>query len=130
MSRGLNKVELIGNLGADPDIKYTPNGTMVAHMNLATPDRRKDKDGEWQERTEWHRVVMFGRQAEIAKDYLHKGSKVYFAGRLTTRNWDDDKGKHYLTEIIAGEMIMLDAKKDVGNDRAAESTEDGGHLLF
>ncbi|MFA6472549.1 MAG: single-stranded DNA-binding protein [Candidatus Latescibacterota bacterium] len=111
MARSLNKVMLIGNLGADPEIKYTPNGTAVANLRIATSDNRKNKDGEWEERTEWHRVVMYGRQAELCKDYLKKGSKVYIDGRLETRSWEDQNGqKHYATDIVGNNLILLDAR--------------------
>lgn len=111
MARSLNKVMIIGNLGADPEIKYTPNGTAVANLRVATAENRKNKEGEWEERTEWHRVVLYSRLAENAKDYLHKGSKIYIEGRIETRSWDDQNGqKHYMTEIVGNEMMFLDAK--------------------
>ena len=111
MARGLNKVMLIGNLGADPEIKYSPSGTSISNIRLATSENRKNSDGEWEERTEWHRVVMYGRQAEICKDYLRKGSKIYVEGRLQTRSWDDQDGKkHYMTEVVGFNMVMLDPK--------------------
>ncbi len=111
MARSLNKVMLIGNLGADPEIKYTANGTAVANLRIATAENRKNKEGEWEERTEWHRVVLYSRLAENAKDYLHKGSKVYIEGRIETRSWDDQNGqKHYMTEIVGNDMMFLDSK--------------------
>lgn len=111
MARSLNKVMLIGNLGADPEIKYIPNGTAVANLRLATSDNRKNRDGEYEERTEWHRVVLYGRQAEIAKDYLHKGSKVYVEGRIETRSWEDKDGqKRFMTDIVARDFFILDPK--------------------
>ncbi len=111
MARGLNKVMLIGNLGSDPEIKYSQSGTAFANIGLATSENRKNSDGEWEDRTEWHRVTMIGRQAELCKDYLHKGSKIYIEGRLQTRSWEDKNGqKHYATEIIGSNMIMLDPK--------------------
>ncbi len=113
MARGLNKVMLIGNLGADPEIKYAASGTPIANIRLATAENRKNRDGEWEDTTEWHRVVMFGRQAEICKDYLKKGSKIYLEGRIQTRSWDDQGGqKRYMTEIVANQMIMLDGRGD------------------
>jgi len=98
--RSLNKVQLIGNLGKDPEIKYTPQGTPVAKITLATNERFKDKSGEWQDRTEWHNVVLWQRMAEIAGEYLKKGGKVYIEGRLQTRSWDDKQSgqKKYMTE--------------------------------
>lgn len=111
MARGLNKVMLIGNLGADPEIKYSQSGTAIANLRIATAENRKNSDGEWEEKTEWHRLVLFGRQAEISKDYLHKGSKIYVEGRLQTRSWEDQNGqKHYSTEVVGTNMIMLDSK--------------------
>ncbi|HDY87483.1 MAG TPA: single-stranded DNA-binding protein [bacterium] len=111
MARGLNKVMLIGNLGADPEIKYSPKGTPISNIRIATSESRKNSDGEWEETTEWHRVVMFGRQAEICKDYLRKGSKIYIEGRLQTRSWDDQDGKkHYMTEVVGFHLVMLDPK--------------------
>ena len=109
MARGINKVILIGNLGQDPEIKYMPSGSAVTNVSLATTERFKDKEtGEQQERTEWHRVAMFGRLAEIAGEYLRKGSQVYIEGRLRTRKWQDKQGQdRYSTEIIADEMQML-----------------------
>jgi len=124
MSRGLNKVMLIGNLGADPEIKYAASGTAIANLNLATAERRKNREGEWEETTEWHRIVMFGRQAEICKDYLKKGSKIYLEGRIQTRSWDDQSGqKRYMTEIVGFTMVMLDSKgsDQPGNTRGGSS---------
>ncbi len=106
--RGVNKVILIGNLGRDPEIRYTKDGTAVANLNLATSDSWSDANGQRQERTEWHRVVAFGRLAEIAKEYLGKGRQIYIEGRLQTRSWDDKQGnKRYTTEVKADQMVML-----------------------
>lgn len=112
MARGINKVILIGNLGKDPEIRYTPSGGAVANMTIATSESWKDKNtGENQERTEWHRVVMFNRLGEIAGEYLKKGSKVYIEGKLQTRKWQDQQGQdRYTTEIVANEMQMLDSR--------------------
>lgn len=111
MARGLNKVMLIGNLGSDPEIKYLPKGTAIANLRLATSESRKNSDGEWEDSTEWHRVVMYGRQAETCKDYLKKGSKVFIEGRIQTRSWDDQSGqRHYSTEIVGNFLIMLDPR--------------------
>ena len=121
MARGLNKVLLIGNLGADPEIKYATNGNAIANLRVATTESRKNREGEWEEITEWHRVVMFGRQAELCKDYLKKGSRVYIEGRLQTRSWDDQNGqKHYMTEIVGFIMLMLDAKGQEASSAPAE----------
>ena len=113
MAKGINKVILIGNLGADPEMRHMPNGTAVANVNLATSESWKDKNtGEIQERTEWHRVVFYQRLAEIVAEYLKKGSKVYVEGRLQTRKWQDKTSgqDRYTTEIIANEMQMLDSR--------------------
>ena len=116
MARGVNKVILIGNLGNDPDIRYTAGGAAVANISLATAESWKDKNsGEQQERTEWHRVVFFGRLAEIVGEYLRKGSQVYVEGRLQTRKWQDKEGHdRYTTEIVANEMQMLGSKSGGG----------------
>ncbi|MEQ8289597.1 MAG: single-stranded DNA-binding protein [Gammaproteobacteria bacterium] len=109
MARGINKVILIGNLGNDPDIRYTASGAAVANISLATAESWRDKEsGEQQERTEWHRIVFFGRLAEIAGEYLRKGSQIYVEGRLQTRKWQDKEGNDkYTTEIVGNEMQML-----------------------
>jgi len=108
----LNKVTLIGNLGADPDVRYMPTGGAVTNINLATTRRWKDKQsGERRDETEWHRVVFFGRLAEVAGEYLKKGRQVYIEGRLHTNKWQDKEGvDHYTTEIIASEMQMLGSR--------------------
>ena len=112
MARGINKVILVGNLGQDPEVKYMPSGNAVTNITLATSDTWKDKQtGQPQERTEWHRVVFFNRLAEIAGEYLRKGSKVYVEGSLRTRKWQDQSGQdRYTTEIVASEMQMLDSR--------------------
>lgn len=111
-SRGVNKVILVGNLGQDPDVRYMPNGGAVANITVATSETWKDKNtGENQEKTEWHRVVMFRRLGEIAGEYLKKGSKVYIEGKLQTRKWQDQNGQdRYTTEIVADTMQMLDSR--------------------
>ncbi len=111
-SRGINKVILIGNLGQDPEVRYMPNGGAVCNITVATSETWKDKNsGEQQEKTEWHRVVMFRRLAEIAGEYLKKGSKVYLEGKLQTRKWQDQQGQdRYTTEVVADEMQMLDSR--------------------
>ncbi len=112
MARGINKVILIGNLGADPETRYMPSGGAVTKIRLATSESWKDRNtGEAQERTEWHRVVFFNRLGEIAGEYLKKGSKVYLEGKLQTRKWQDQQGQdRYTTEIVADEMQMLDSR--------------------
>lgn len=120
--KSVNKVILIGNLGKDPEVKYTPQGTPVAKLALATNERYKDKEGQWQDRTEWHNVVLWQRLAEIAGEYLKKGSKVYIEGRLQTRSWEDKQTnqKKYMTEVVANDLVLLG-----GRGEAAESS--GGH---
>lgn len=104
----VNKVILIGNLGKDPELRYTPSGQAVANFSIATTDRWRDKDGQNQQRTEWHNIVTWGRQAEVANEYLKKGSPVYIEGRLQTRSWEDKDGnKRYITEIVARGMQLL-----------------------
>lgn len=112
MARGVNKVILIGNLGADPEVRYMPSGNAVANVTVATSSNWRDKQtGDLQERTEWHRVSFFGRLAEIVGEYLHKGSKIYVEGRLQTRRWQDKNGlDRYTTEVIASEMHILDSR--------------------
>ena len=115
MARGLNKVMLIGHLGADPELKYTANGTAVTTLSVATNSTWKDASGNQQERTEWHRVVMWQKLAEIAGQYLKKGSQVYIEGRIQTRSWEDKDGKkQYTTEIVANQMQMLGKKGEGG----------------
>uniref|UniRef100_UPI00404A54C3 single-stranded DNA-binding protein n=1 Tax=Gallaecimonas sp. GXIMD4217 TaxID=3131927 RepID=UPI00404A54C3 len=111
-SRGVNKVIIVGNLGQDPEVRYMPNGNAVANFTVATSESWKDKQtGEQKEQTEWHRIVMYRRLAEIAGEYLRKGSKVYIEGRLQTRKWQGQDGQdRYTTEIVANEMQMLDSR--------------------
>lgn len=111
MARGINKVILVGNLGAEPDVRYSGSGNAVARISLATTESWKDKQsGDLQQRTEWHRVVFFGRRAEIVGEYLHKGSQVYIEGSLRTSSYEKEGQTHYSTDIIANEMQMLGAK--------------------
>ncbi|HDZ57958.1 MAG TPA: single-stranded DNA-binding protein [Pseudomonas xinjiangensis] len=123
MARGVNKVILIGNVGGDPEVRYLPNGNAVANVTLATSDSWKDKQtGQQQERTEWHRVVFFGRIAEVVGEYVRKGSKMYIEGRLQTREWEKDGVKRYTTEIvvdIGGQMQLLDGKPQGGEQGMA-----------
>ena len=127
MARGVNKVILIGNLGKDPEVRYMPSGGAVTNVTIATSESWKDKQsGEQQERTEWHNVVFFNRLAEIAGEYLKKGSKVYVEGSLRTRKWQDKEGKdRYTTEIVAGEMQMLDSR-GAGGGGATPQREGSG----
>lgn len=135
-SRGVNKAILIGHLGRDPEIRYSASGSAIANISLATSDSWKDRQsGEMQERTEWHRVVFFGKLAEIAGEYLKKGSQVYVEGRLQTRKWQDQQGQdRYTTEIVANEMTMLGGRggtqapaptDEFDQTTAAESTSTG-----
>ena len=119
--KSLNRVQLIGNLGKDPEVKFTPQGTPVAKLTIATNERFKDKSGEWQDRTEWHNVVLWQRLAEIAGEYLKKGGKVYIEGRLQTSSWEDKQSgeKKYRTEIIATDMVMLSAGASSESDKAS-----------
>ena len=114
MSRGINKAVIVGTLGKDPEIKYASNGNAVVNVSVATNEFWKDRDtGEKQERTEWHRIVMFGRLGEIASQYLKKGSQAYFEGRIKTSKWQDDSGMdRYSTEIVVNEMQMLGRRSD------------------
>ena len=120
----VNKVILVGNLGRDPETRYTTGGDAVTNIRVATTDTWKDKNGEKQERTEWHTVVFFGRQAEIAGEYLKKGRQVYVEGRLQTRKWQDKEGQdRYTTEIVADRMQMLGSREGSGAPVAAEPSE-------
>ena len=110
-SKGVNKVILVGNLGQDPEVRYMPNGNAVANLTLATSESWKDQSGQIQERTEWHRITMYRRLAEVAGEYLRKGSQVYVEGKLQTRKWQDQSGQdRYTTEIIADQMQMLGSR--------------------
>ncbi len=111
MARGLNKVMLIGNLGNDPEIRYAQSGNAIANLSIATTEGRKNQNGDWEDHTEWHRVVFFGKLAETCKDYLRKGSKIFVEGRIQTRSWEDKDGKkNYSTEVVGNSMLMLDSK--------------------
>ena len=120
MARGINKVILVGNLGADPETRYMPSGSAVTNLSVATSETWKDKQsGEQKERTEWHKVAMFNRLAEIAAEYLRKGSQVYIEGKLRTRKWQDRDGNdRWTTEIIADEMQMLGGRGGGGGSMA------------
>ncbi len=126
MARGINKVILVGNLGGDPEVRYMPSGNAVTNVTLATSESWKDKQtGQMQERTEWHRVVFFNRLAEIAGEYLRKGSKVYVEGSLRTRKWQGQDGQdRYTTEIVASEMQMLDSRGGAGDAGGYQSQPD------
>lgn len=120
----VNKVILLGNLGQDPELRYTPSGAAVTTLSLATNEVWKDNDGNKQERTEWHRVVLWRKQAELAGEWLKKGSKVYVEGRLQTRSWEDKDGnKRYITEVVGDTLTMLDSKSEGGRGMEPPSSE-------
>jgi single-strand DNA-binding protein len=114
MAKSVNKVILLGNVGKDPEIRSTPGGTMVATFGLATTDRQKDAQGNWQDRTEWHNLVAFGRTAEIIRDYVKKGHKLFIEGSLRTSSWDDKQSgqKRYKTEVIVNDLSLLSGRED------------------
>jgi single-strand DNA-binding protein len=128
MARGVNKVIIVGNLGNDPETKYMPSGSAVTNLSVATNESWKDKQtGEQKDRTEWHRVAMFGRLAEIAAEYLRKGSQIYIEGKLRTRKWQDKQGNdRYTTEVIADEMQMLGARGGAPSMGGSGSGSGGG----
>jgi single-strand DNA-binding protein len=116
--KSVNKVILLGNLGKDPEVKYTPQGTPVAKFSIATNERFKDKEGNWQDRTEWHNITAWARTAEIAGEYLKKGSKVYIEGSLRTHSWDDKTTgqKKYMTEIVVNDLVLLSGRGESGGE--------------
>ena len=116
MARGVNKVILLGNLGKDPEVKYSQSGMAVARFSLATSERAKDKDGNWQDKTEWHNLVAFGRTAEVAGEFLKKGRTIYIEGALRTSSWDDKESgqKKYKTEVIINDLVMVGGQRDGG----------------
>ncbi|MGM0915335.1 MAG: single-stranded DNA-binding protein [Pseudomonadota bacterium] len=128
MARGINKVILIGNLGQDPEVRFSPSGTAIANLNLATTDTWTDRQsGQRQERTEWHRLVLFNKTAEIAQQYLKKGSKIYVEGRLQTRKWQGQDGQdRYTTEIVVNDMQMLDSRGG-GDFQGGGQPQQGGY---
>jgi single-strand DNA-binding protein len=116
MARSINKAILVGNVGKDPEVKFLPSGSAVANFTLATSERFKDKSGEFQERTEWHSLTAYQRLAEIVRDYVKKGSKLYIEGRIQTRSWDDQASgqKRYKTEIVVSDMVLLSGRGEGG----------------
>jgi single-strand DNA-binding protein len=130
--KSVNKVILIGNLGKDPEVKYTPQGTPVAKIALATNERYKDKDGQWQDRTEWHNLVLWQRLAEIAGEYLKKGSKLYVEGRLQTRSWEDKQTnqKKYMTEVVVSDLVLLGGRGEGSGGEASRSAAAAGGNNF
>jgi single-strand DNA-binding protein len=126
--KSVNKVILIGNLGKDPELKYTPQGTPVAKFSLATNERFKDKDGQWQDRTEWHNITAWARTAEIAGEYLKKGGKVYIEGSLRTHSWDDKTSgqKKYMTEIIVNDLVLLGSRGEAAGEGSSSYSRGAG----
>ena len=119
--KSLNKVMLIGNLGRDPEVRYTSGGRAVANFTIATNESWKDKDGNQQDRTEWHKIVAWGKLGEICGEYLSKGNRIYIEGRIQTRDWEDKEGnKRYTTEIVLNEMIMLGGRDEGAGERSGE----------
>lgn len=135
MSRSVNKVILVGHVGKDPEVKYTPSGTPLATFSIATNEKYKDRGGEWQERVEWHNIIAWQRLAEIVGEYAAKGSKLYIEGKLQTSSWEDRQsgGKKYRTEIVAREIVLLgaapngDGEPGSGNTAQREHAPDPGH---
>jgi len=132
MAKSVNKVILLGNVGKDPEIRSTGGGTMVATFSIATSERSKDQQGNWVDRTEWHNIVAYGKVAEIVRDYVKKGSKLYVEGRLQTRNWDDKEHagrKVYRTEIIVADLSLLSGREE-GSGPYNRSSQGGGASSF
>jgi single-strand DNA-binding protein len=122
--RGVNKVILVGNLGADPDVRYSSTGTAVVNFRIATSENWTNKEGERETRTEWHRIVAFGKLAEICAEYLNKGKQVYVEGRLRSRSWEDKEGnKRWTTEVVANNVVMLGAASDQVRETGPEPPE-------
>jgi single-strand DNA-binding protein len=124
MAKSVNKVILLGNVGKDPEMRSTGGGTLVANFTLATSDRQKDPQGNWQDRTEWHNLVAFTRLAEIVRDYVKKGSKLYVEGKIQTRSWDDKEtgAKRYRTEIIVNDISLLSGREEGGSGGYSRSS--------
>ncbi|HTB95837.1 MAG TPA: single-stranded DNA-binding protein [Terracidiphilus sp.] len=128
MAKSVNKVILLGNVGKDPEMRSTGGGTLVANFTLATSDRQKDSQGNWQDRTEWHNLVAFTRLAEIVRDYVKKGSKLYVEGKIQTRSWDDKESgaKRYRTEIIVNDISLLSGRDEGGSGGYSRSNASSG----
>lgn len=126
MPKSVNKVILIGNLGKDPEVKYTPQGTPVAKITLATNERFKDKSGEFQERTEWHNIIAWQRLAEIVGEYVKKGSKIYVEGRIQTSSWEDKTSgeKKYRTEVVINDLVLLSGRGEGGSEARPRTSSD------
>ena len=125
MPKSVNKVILVGNVGKDPEVKYTPSGVALAKFSLATNERYKDKSGEWQDRTEWHNILAWERLAEIVGEYVHKGTKLYVEGRLQTSSWEDRQSgdKKYRTEIVARDIVLM-GSREAGAETERESADE------
>jgi len=126
MSKTVNKVQILGHVGKDPDVKVTPGGTVVANFSIATTEREKDSGGNWTDRTEWHNIVTFSKTAEVIRDYVHKGDKIYIEGKLRTQSWNDKNTgeKKYRTEIMAFELVLLGNKpKDAQDDPQSSGSD-------
>lgn len=132
MAKSVNKVILLGNVGKDPEIRSTGGGTMVASFTLATSDRTKDAQGNWQDRTEWHNLKAFGRTAEIVRDYVKKGHKLFIEGRISTSSWDDKESgqKRYRTEIIVNDLSLLSGRDDAGSGSSPYNRQSGSSANF
>jgi len=132
MAKSVNKVILLGNVGKDPEMRSTPGGTLVANLTLATSDRQKDAQGNWQERTEWHNLVAFTRTAEIIRDYVKKGSKLYIEGKIQTRSWDDKESgqKRYRTEIIINDLSLLSGRDEGSSGGYSRPSSSGTTASF
>ena len=132
MAKSVNKVILLGNVGKDPEIRSTAGGTMVASFTLATTDRQKDAQGNWQDRTEWHNLKAFNRTAEIIRDYVKKGSKLYVEGKITTNSWDDKETgqKRYRTEIIVNDLSLLSGREEGSGGYSKSSASSGSTASF
>ncbi len=131
MAKSVNKVILLGNVGKDPEIRSTAGGTMVANFTLATSDRFQDQQGNWQDRTEWHNLVAFKRTAEIVRDYVKKGSKLYIEGKIQTRTWDDKEGlKHYKTEILVNDLSLLSGREEGSGGYSRSSSSSSSSSSF
>jgi single-strand DNA-binding protein len=132
MAKSVNKVILLGNVGKDPEIRSTAGGTMVANFTLATSDRQKDAQGNWQDRTEWHNLVAFTRTAEIVRDYVKKGSKLYIEGKIQTRSWDDKEtgAKRYRTEIIVNDLSLLSGRDESSGTHSRAANSSGSTASF
>lgn len=132
MAKSVNKVILLGNVGKDPEIRSTPGGTMVASFTLATSDRQKDAQGNWQDRTEWHNLKAFNRTAEIIRDYVKKGSKLYVEGKITTNSWDDKESgqKRYRTEILVNDLSLLSGRDEGSGGYSRSSSSSGSTASF